>query len=74
MKLHGSGFIVTPDEAKVLGLGKIKGLEKIIRPYRNGKDLTDAPRDVMVIDLFELTLDEVRQKVSGCLSARFDTR
>ena len=62
VKLHGSGFIVTPDEARGLGLGKIKGLEKHIRPYRNGKDLTDEPRGVLVIDLFGLTLDEVRQK------------
>jgi hypothetical protein len=62
MQLIGSGFIVTPDEAKELGLGKIRGLEKYIRPYRNGKDLTDAPRDVMVVDLFGLTVDEVREK------------
>jgi hypothetical protein len=62
VKLHGSGFIVTPEEAKTLGLGKIKGLEKIIRPYRNGKDLNDAPRGVMVIDLLGLTADEVREK------------
>ena len=62
VKLHGSGFIITPDEAKGLGFGKIRGLEKHIRPYRNGKDLTDAPRDVMVIDLFGLPVDEVREK------------
>jgi hypothetical protein len=62
VKLHGSGFIVTPDEAKNLGLGKIKGLEKHIRQYRNGKDLTDEPRDVMVIDLFGLTEKETRDK------------
>jgi len=62
VKLHGSGFIVTPDEAKNLGLGKIKGLEKHIRQYRNGKDLTDEPRGVMVIDLFGLTDKETRAK------------
>jgi len=62
VKLHGSGFIVTPEEAKALGIGKIKGLEKIIRPYRNGKDLNDAPRGVMVIDLFGVTVAEVREK------------
>ncbi len=62
MMLAGSGFIVTEHEAKSLGLGKIRGLEKHIRSYRNGKDLTDAPRDVMVIDLFGLTVDEVREK------------
>lgn len=60
MKLHGSGFIVTAEEAKALGLGKVKGLEQHIRPYRNGRDLTDRPRGVMVIDLFGLTADEVR--------------
>jgi hypothetical protein len=62
VKLHGSGFIVTPDEAKVLGLGSIDGLEKHIRLYRNGKDLNDAPRGAMVIDLFGLSIDEVRSR------------
>jgi hypothetical protein len=62
MMLAGSGFIVTPDEAHGLGLGKIQGLEKHIRPYRNGKDLTDEPRGVMVIDLFGFTEKEVREK------------
>lgn len=62
VKLHGSGFIVTAAEAKTLGLGKVKGLEQHIRPYRNGRDLTDRPRDVMVIDLFGLSADEVRTR------------
>lgn len=34
----------------------------IIRDYRNGCDLTDAPRGVKVIDLFGLTADQVRQQ------------
>jgi hypothetical protein len=63
VQLIGSGFIVTPDEAKGLGLGKIRGLEKHIRPYRNGKDLTDEPRGVMAIDLFGLSEKEVREKL-----------
>jgi len=58
----GSGFIVTPEEAKQLGLGTIQGLEKHIRDYRNGKDLTNKPRGVMVIDLFGLSADEVRAR------------
>ena len=33
-----------------------------IRPYRNGKDLTDKPRGVLVIDLFGLSADEVRSR------------
>ncbi|MEI6197232.1 MAG: type IIL restriction-modification enzyme MmeI, partial [Verrucomicrobiota bacterium] len=62
VKLHGSGFIIEPDEAKRIGLGKIPGLKNHIRQYRNGKDLTDEPRGVMVIDLFGLSADEVRSK------------
>ena len=62
VKLHGSGFIVAPEEAEHLGLGKRQGLEKHIRPYRNGRDLTARPRSVMVIDLFGLGADEVRTR------------
>ncbi|MDR1848830.1 MAG: class I SAM-dependent DNA methyltransferase [Zoogloeaceae bacterium] len=62
VKLHGSGFIVSPSEAKSLGLGSIPGLDKHIRPYRNGRDIADKPRDVMVIDLYGLTAEKVREK------------
>jgi len=62
VKLHGSGFIVTPQEAEHLGLGRRPGLERHIRPYRNGRDLTARPRGVMVIDLFGLTQEEVRTR------------
>lgn len=50
--LHGAGFIVTSAQASSLGLGKDKGLEDFILDYRNGKDLTDHPREVMIIDFF----------------------
>lgn len=60
--LHGAGFIVTPEKAKALGLGTIPGLDKHIRDYRNGRDLTARPRGVMVIDLFGLEAEDVRQK------------
>lgn len=60
VKLHGSGFIVTPEEAATLGLGRIPGLEAHIREYRNGRDLAQSPRGVMVIDLFGLEADDVR--------------
>jgi hypothetical protein len=62
VKLHGAGFIVTPDQAAALGLGRVPGLERHILAYRNGKDLTARPRGVMVIDLFGLGEEEVRQK------------
>ena len=62
VKLHGAGFIVTPDEARALGLGTVPGLEAHIRTYRNGRDLTARPRGVMVIDLFGLSEAEVRTR------------
>lgn len=62
VKLHGAGFIVTPHQATALGLGRVPGLDRHIRPYLNGRDLTGRSRGVMVIDLFGLTDDQVRQR------------
>jgi len=62
VKLHGSGFIVSTDEAEALGLGSVDGIEAHIRQYRNGRDLTQSPRGVMVIDLFGLQAEEIRSR------------
>jgi SAM-dependent methyltransferase len=62
VKLHGSGFLVTSAEAQALGLGRRPGLEDHIRFYRNGRDLTARPRDVMAIDLFGLAANDVRER------------
>ncbi len=62
VKLHGAGFIVTQKQAAELGLGKIPGLENHILHYRNGRDLAARPRDVMVIDLFPLKAEQVRDR------------
>ena len=53
---HGEGFLVTPEEAQALDDGAL------LRPYRNGKDLTDRPRGVMVIDTFGLAEDDLRRR------------
>jgi len=60
--LHGAGFIVTPAEAKALGLGRRPGLENHIVEYRHGRDIAQRPRNVMVIDLYPLTSAQVRQR------------
>jgi len=60
MMLAGAGFIVTPQKANHLGLGKRPGLEKHIRDYRNGRDLAAKPRGVKLIDLYGLSIDHVR--------------
>jgi len=62
VKLHGAGFIVTRDQARALGLGMTENLNSHIREYRNGRDLTDTPRDVLVIDLFGLQIEDVRAR------------
>ncbi|MDC9825610.1 class I SAM-dependent DNA methyltransferase [Devosia sp. ZB163] len=60
VKLHGAGFIVTPAQATSLGLGKVPGLDQHILNYRNGRDIAQRPRGVMVIDLYPLTSREVQ--------------
>ena len=62
VQLFGSGFLAPPQDAKKLGLGHIPGLEKHIREYRNGRDLTQRPRGVMAIDLLGLEAEEVRNR------------
>ncbi|MDO8899894.1 MAG: class I SAM-dependent DNA methyltransferase [Phenylobacterium sp.] len=62
VKLHGSGFIVTPQEAEHLGLGRVPGLDAHIRPYRNGRDLVGRSRGVMVIDLDGQSAPDVRRR------------
>jgi hypothetical protein len=57
VKLHGAGFIVPADVAPSLTDGKPC---PVLKAYRNGKDLNDRPRGVLVIDLFGLTSETVR--------------
>jgi hypothetical protein len=46
VKLHGAGLLVTPSR------GCCTWELRTYRDYRNGRDLTDKPRGVMVIDAF----------------------
>jgi hypothetical protein len=62
VKLHGGGFIVTAEKARSLGLGRVEGLEAHIRPYRNGRDIQQHSRGLMVIDLFGLSDAQVRSR------------
>jgi hypothetical protein len=60
VKLHGSGFLVTEEKARELGLGKLPELDQYIRHYRHGRDITSRPRGLMVLDLDSLEIEEVR--------------
>lgn len=74
VKLHGDGFIVTPEVAA--GLSDVLVVppepahirtgpgdrEAVIFDYRNGRDLAARSRGVKVIDLFGLSENEVRDR------------
>jgi hypothetical protein len=51
---HGESFLVMPEEAKKLDGGAL------LKPYRNGKDLNDRPRGILVIDTFGLSEKQLR--------------
>lgn len=62
MKLHGAGFIVTPERGTALLSASDAAAASPIRNYRNGRDLADRPRGVQVIDLFGWEEAEVRRR------------
>jgi hypothetical protein len=59
---HGEAMSVTEDQAVALGLGRVQGLESRLRPYLNGRDVSQTPRGLRVIDMFGLSADEVRDQ------------
>ncbi|MGP1693411.1 MAG: DNA methyltransferase, partial [Giesbergeria sp.] len=66
-ELGSAGFIVTSEEAASLfsppSLEKrVERCQPLIRDYRNGRDLTDKPRGVQVIDAFGLSAEELREQ------------
>lgn len=60
MKTIGAAFQVEGGRAAALGLGVVPGLERHIRQYINGRDVSQSPRDLYVIDFFGLEADHVR--------------
>jgi hypothetical protein len=73
VKLHGDGFIVTPEQAETLcpshGENETPAIRTgygdepiVIFDFRNRNDVTSNPRGLKVIDLFGLTDVEVRTR------------
>lgn len=62
MKTIGSAFQIDAARARSLGLGSVPGLERHIRPYINGRDLSQTSRNIFVIDFYGLEADEVRAR------------
>jgi len=57
--LYGAGFMVTAAQANKLGRQTRPGLAKRIKPYVNGRDLAQRSRDLLAIDLFGLSAEQV---------------
>ncbi len=62
VKTIGSAFVVEPKIAATLGLGVRPGLDDHIRPYLNGRDVSQSCRGLMVIDLFGLSIADVQSR------------
>ncbi len=60
MKLHGAGFMVTLDEATQLGWQPGSTLARYIRPYVNGRDLSQRSRKLLIVDLYGADIVQVR--------------
>jgi hypothetical protein len=58
--LFGAGFIVSAEDAQTLSATSAPGAEQVIWDYRNGKDLTNRPRNVKVIDAFPFSIAELQ--------------
>jgi hypothetical protein len=61
----GEGFVLTPEETIALRSSDL-GAGNYIRPYLNGKDLTDKSRGVSVIDFFGLSETEALRVAPAC--------
>jgi hypothetical protein len=61
MMLAGRGFVISREEAVAFGLGSDKTIERILKPLRNGRDLTSKTRDCFVIDAFGITAEQIRE-------------
>lgn len=61
VKLHGKGFIVRESDISHLGIEKREAIKSILKPYLNGRDVNQRPRNVKVIDLFGLSEEQVRR-------------
>jgi hypothetical protein len=56
LEIGGAGFIITQETSALLEV------DAPIKPYRNGRDLTERPRGVFLIDLYGHDAEEVRRR------------
>ncbi len=71
--LAGAGFIIDPHAAgKLIQTLPSPIAGRLIRDYRNGRDLTDKPRGVSVIDTYGWEIDQLRSEAPAVYQHLFD--
>lgn len=71
--LFGAGFIVSQEmAAKLQNADHCRGKHPLIHPYRNGRDLSDKPRGVYVIDAYGLSDTELRRQYPAAFQWLFE--
>ena len=72
LMLAGKGFKVNKEKAVELGLNNLSGLDAHIKPYCNGSDLYQHHRNLLVIDLLGVELEEVKAKFPAVYEHLFE--
>jgi hypothetical protein len=57
---HGAGMVITQEQSESLGLKDNNDLSTRLRPYLNGRDLTQSSRNMRVIDMYGLNAEQVK--------------
>lgn len=73
VKLHGMGFVVSRGEAEALTQDVSLGSGTIVRPFINGRDLAQIPRDVLAIDFFGLSESDAKRLAARAYQHLLDT-
>ncbi|MFA9231968.1 MAG: type IIL restriction-modification enzyme MmeI, partial [Microgenomates group bacterium] len=60
VKLHGKGFLVSPEQAKVFGYGTNPEIGTLLRPFSNGMDVARNSRGLIAIDIEQRDILSVR--------------
>jgi hypothetical protein len=60
MEMRGAGFLINHDDAERLGY-KESSIQKVIKPFISGRDITARSRGLYTIDLFGLSISQVQE-------------
>jgi hypothetical protein len=73
MQLHGTGFIISSERARTLGVGSNSSVDAVVRPILNGRDVSQTPRGLYAIDLFGFSEQETKMQFPAIFQHLLDT-